>query len=112
MRPASEPHRPCTVRQPAPAPSGYGPVAARWRYTETKNETPMELNQGDMVTLRTGGPRMTVTKVIGHHTTRLEEIAYHRLGYSEGDAVCEWTDAEGPQTGVFEAEALQPCPDA
>lgn len=52
-----------------------------------------QISAGDTVTLKSGGPAMTVTKIT-----------------KDGEVVCVWfpTTTEGPKTHIFLPSSLQP----
>ncbi|MBI1287947.1 MAG: DUF2158 domain-containing protein [Flavobacteriales bacterium] len=67
----------------------------------------MNFNQGDIVILKSGGPEMTVKKVIGTHTSNEEEEYYRDQGYSIGDLVCEWFTDNKKITDAFIAATVE-----
>lgn len=53
-----------------------------------------EIVQGNVVKLKSGGPEMTVLRVIGQENSNSREIHSDKLyvfgGHNIGDIVCEW----------------------
>jgi len=68
----------------------------------------MAYKQGDVVVLKSGGPKMTVKKVIGQDTNKLEEMAYTNAGYKVGDLVCQWFIGGKLESGVFSPNTIDP----
>ncbi|MCF8277008.1 MAG: hypothetical protein K9J17_09750 [Flavobacteriales bacterium] len=44
---------------------------------------------------------MTINKVIGVDTSKIENVAHKRAGYSDGDLVCQWFTGNKLELGVF-----------
>jgi uncharacterized protein YodC (DUF2158 family) len=66
---------------------------------------------GDLVQLKSGGPRMTVKRIIGQGLDtwqgKTNEQVLKIQGYKDGDMVCIWFEENKLNEGVFPLEALQ-----
>ena len=71
----------------------------------------MEILQvGSVVQLKSGGPKMTIQRLIGDDDSNLGIKAtdeYFKLkGYKEGDAICNWFEGSALRDGTFKKENL------
>lgn len=66
---------------------------------------------GDMVQLKSGGPRMTVKRIVGQGLDtwqgKTNEQVLKIQGYKDGDLVCIWFEENKLNEGVFPLETLQ-----
>ncbi len=65
---------------------------------------------GDVVKLKSGGPSMTVQRIIGSDHSNLglkaaDEFLKMR-GFREGDVVCNWFESSALRDGTFKLETL------
>ena len=71
----------------------------------------MEYNLGDIVQLKSGGPQMTVQRIIGSDKSNLMIKASDEFmktqGFKEGDVVCQWFNGNKLESGTFKAESLK-----
>lgn len=70
----------------------------------------MELHSGDVVQLKSGGPMMTIQRIIGKDKgnimlTTADEFLKTQ-GYSDGDVVCQWFDDNKLESGTFKVDNL------
>lgn len=71
----------------------------------------MEILQiGDVVQLKSGGPKMTVQRIIGTESSNIglktaDEVLKMR-GFREGDVICYWFEASSLKDGTFKIESL------
>lgn len=72
-----------------------------------------EFKIGDVVVLKSGGPKMTVRMIISDALpppTIEEGVWRTNRGASPGDVVCEWfDDKKRRQSAAFRRDALTPC---
>ncbi|MBE7172306.1 MAG: DUF2158 domain-containing protein [Williamsia sp.] len=65
---------------------------------------------GDVVQLKSGGPKMTVQRVIGSDQSNLGLKASDEFlklkGFRDGDVVCNWFEASSLKDGTFKVEGL------
>jgi uncharacterized protein YodC (DUF2158 family) len=65
---------------------------------------------GDIVQLKSGGPKMTVQRIIGSDRTNFGIIAsdeYLKLrGFADGDVICQWFEGNSLKDGTFKAASL------
>ena len=70
----------------------------------------MEYKIGDIVQLKSGGPQMTVQRIIGSDSSNLLIKAADEFmksqGFREGDIVCQWFNGNKLESGTFKAEGL------
>lgn len=68
------------------------------------------LKTGDIVQLKSGGPKMTVQRILGADKTNLGLKAADEFlnlrGYREGDVVCQWFEGSALKDGTFKIETL------
>jgi uncharacterized protein YodC (DUF2158 family) len=64
---------------------------------------------GDLVQLKSGGPTMTVPRVVGNSTSGLQELKQVAEGLEEGDVVCTWFAGEEKQSAGFRSATLMPA---
>lgn len=65
-------------------------------------------NVGDIVQLKSGGPKMTVHRILGQG----EEIAQIKMqdkllylsGFAQGDLICQWFVRTKLESGTFKAD--------
>ncbi len=66
---------------------------------------------GDLVQLKSGGPKMTVKRIIGQGMDtwqgKTNEQVLKIQGYKEGDLVCIWFEENKINESVFPLETLQ-----
>jgi uncharacterized protein YodC (DUF2158 family) len=68
------------------------------------------LKPGDIVQLKSGGPKMTVKRIIGSDQSNLglrtvdEALKFN--GYKSGDVVCNWFEGSTLKDGTFRIESL------
>jgi uncharacterized protein YodC (DUF2158 family) len=71
----------------------------------------MVCNIGDIVQLKSGGPQMTVQRIIGSDSSNLIIKAADEFmksqGFKEGDVVCQWFNGNKLESGTFKAEGLK-----
>ena len=68
------------------------------------------LQIGAVVQLKSGGPKMTVQRIIGDDSTNIGIKAtdeYFKLrGYKDGDVICNWFEGSSLKDGTFKKESL------
>jgi uncharacterized protein YodC (DUF2158 family) len=68
------------------------------------------LKVGDVVQLKSGGPKMTVKRILGSDQSNLGlrtfDEALKMNGYKAGDAVCNWFEGSTLRDGTFKIESL------
>ncbi|MEJ7736153.1 MAG: DUF2158 domain-containing protein [Chitinophagaceae bacterium] len=65
---------------------------------------------GDVVQLKSGGPKMTVQRTIGTDNSNIglkagDEFLKMR-GFRDGDVICNWFEASSLKDGTFKLESL------
>lgn len=65
---------------------------------------------GDIVQLKSGGPKMTVQRIIGADQQNIglkagDEFLKLR-GFKDGDVICNWFEASSLRDGTFRIESL------
>ena len=71
----------------------------------------MEFKTSDVVQLASGGPKMTVQRIIGettHNSLYKSQDAIMKIsGYENGDVICQWFGEHNKlETGVFKPTML------
>ncbi len=68
------------------------------------------MNIGDIVQLKSGGPKMTVLRILGGDKSNFGLKAadeYLKLrGFANGDVVCQWFEGNTLQDGTFKVAGL------
>ncbi len=70
----------------------------------------MKFNIGDIVQLKSGGPQMTVQRIIGSDSNFMIKAADEFLktqGFAEGDVVCQWFNDNKLESGTFKQDSLK-----
>lgn len=71
----------------------------------------MEIKKGDVVKLKSGGPEMTVLRIIGFEKSNTRTTMADKIitsaGYENGDVFCEWFDKTELKNQVFKATSLE-----
>ncbi len=68
------------------------------------------LKIGDVVQLKSGGPKMTVQRIIGTDNNNIglkagDEFLKLR-GFKDGDVICNWFEGSSLRDGTFKIESL------
>ena len=67
---------------------------------------------GDIVQLKSGGPKMTVQRIIGADRSNLGLKAadeYLKMrGFTDGDVICQWFEGNTLRDGTFKVASLNP----
>ena len=70
----------------------------------------MSFKIGDVVQLKSGGPQMTVQRIIGADNSNfMIQTADEFLksqGFSDGDAICQWFNGNKLESETFKSESL------
>ncbi len=67
-----------------------------------------ELKIGDIVTIKSGGPDMTVSQVIGYDEIEPKlDIQLAIQGFTKGDVVCQWFDGNIKYNDTFKREIIK-----
>ena len=69
----------------------------------------MDFAKGDIVQLKSGGPKMTVKGIVGdsvHSLSKIEETAYKIHGIEKGTVICEWFLKNELKSGQFQPEMI------
>ena len=68
------------------------------------------MNTGDIVQLRSGGPKMTIQRVIGSDKSNFGLKAadeYLKMkGFNDGDVICQWFEGNILRDGTFKSASL------
>ena len=68
------------------------------------------MNIGDIVQLRSGGPKMTVQRVIGidknNFGLKAADEYLKMRGFNDGDVICQWFEGNSLKDGTFKAASL------
>lgn len=65
-----------------------------------------DIKVGDVVTLKSGGPNMTVQRIIDDSRSQANTLASMRGG-EVGDVVCQWFDETDLKSNTFPPESLE-----
>jgi uncharacterized protein YodC (DUF2158 family) len=69
-----------------------------------------DLKITDVVQLNSGGPKMSIIRIIGTDRSNFQLIASDEFlklqGFKEGDVVCQWFDGNRLSTGTFKRDSL------
>lgn len=69
------------------------------------------MNKGDIVVLKSGGPEMTIKRIIGDENSNTKEKQSDKLlllnGYDIGDLLCEWFDKNELKSNIFKQNSLK-----
>ncbi|MEO8666117.1 MAG: DUF2158 domain-containing protein [Ignavibacteria bacterium] len=70
-----------------------------------------DLKTGDIVTLKSGGPKMTIQRFLGDATevsTKVQDEALKFIkGNKSGDVVCQWFDGNASKNDIFPVDSLE-----
>ncbi len=70
-----------------------------------------EFKIGDVVQLKSGGPRMTIKRFVGQGMDTWQGKANEQVlriqGYKDGDLVCVWFEGNQLKDAVFPPETVQ-----
>lgn len=70
-----------------------------------------EIVQGNVVKLKSGGPEMTVLRIIGQDNSNSREIQSDKLyvlsGHNNGNVICEWFDKLDSKSKIFKSSSLE-----
>ena len=62
---------------------------------------------GDVVRMKSGSPELTVIRILGKGKED-QFVFIDRLGYEEGDVICEWSSDENKKkSDIFKRDALE-----
>ncbi|MEO5995112.1 MAG: DUF2158 domain-containing protein [Chitinophagaceae bacterium] len=68
------------------------------------------LQIGAVVQLKSGGPKMTVQRIIGDDSSNIGIKAtdeYFKLrGFKDGDVICNWFESSSLKDGTFKKDSL------
>jgi uncharacterized protein YodC (DUF2158 family) len=68
------------------------------------------LKVGDVVQLKSGGPKMTVQRIMGTDQNNIGVKASDEFlkmrGFRDGDVICHWFEGSSLKDGTFRAESL------
>ena len=70
----------------------------------------MDFIKGDIVELKSGGPKMTIKEIVGDSAkslSKLEEKAFKIHGIVDGTVVCEWFLNNELKSGQFQPEMIK-----
>jgi uncharacterized protein YodC (DUF2158 family) len=75
----------------------------------------MQLQPGHVVQLKSGGPKMTVQRILGADKSNFGLKAADEFlklsGYKDGDVVCQWFEGNSLRDGTFKTETLNQIED-
>lgn len=67
-------------------------------------------NVGDVVQLKSGGPKMTVQRIIGDYQEndrlKMADNLLKISGYKNGDLICQWFKDNKLESGMFNVEMI------
>jgi len=95
-----------TLRMPdGESPRAAGKVA---NHDGRKTKENFMFKTGDVVKLKSGGPNMTVERLVqgGANRTR-DNILILAKGYKDGDVMCQWFAGEELKSNVFTPDVLE-----
>lgn len=68
------------------------------------------LKVGDVVQLKSGGPKMTINAIVGDGgTSKIVTSAAKMAGFKDGSVSCIWFSERGQEKGYFFADTIKLC---
>ena len=67
----------------------------------------MNFTVGDVVQLKSDGPKMTIQKIIGVNTSKKENFVYTHTGHAVDDLICQWFNGDKLETDIFKPQTLR-----
>jgi len=69
------------------------------------------IQKNDTVQLKSGGPKMTVLRLLGadkeNMIMKMADEVIKMKGFKEGDAICQWFDGNDLKEGTFPVGSLK-----